>query len=110
VLKLIRRRDGQVLMRLNNRSTWNLKRPALITIGWLFVVGGIAGLFLPLLQGILFLLIGFVILSREYRWARTLVSRLRCRFPSLNEWLGKARARAGNILGSSKNEGERNER
>jgi uncharacterized protein len=43
-------------------QVWYLKRIARITIGWNFIVAGIAGLFLPLLQGVLFLMIGLVIL------------------------------------------------
>jgi len=42
----------------SGNRTWNLKPVAVIAIGWIFVVLGIAGLFLPVLQGILFLLIG----------------------------------------------------
>jgi len=48
--------------------------------GWTFIVLGIAGLFLPVLQGILFLMIGLIILSREYAWAHRLVERVRERF------------------------------
>ena len=33
---------------------------------------GVIGLFLPLLQGVLFLLIGLFILSTEYVWAQTI--------------------------------------
>ena len=50
-------------------------------IGWTFIVLGIAGLFLPVLQGILFLMIGLIILSGEYAWAHGVVERLRARFP-----------------------------
>jgi hypothetical protein len=41
------------------------------------------GLFLPILQGVLFLLIGLVILSSEYTWAQRLLQKLRDRFPRL---------------------------
>jgi|SRR5581483_7002036 len=50
--------------------------------GWGFIVIGIAGLFLPLLQGVLFILIGLSILSTEYAWAKNLFQRLRSRFPA----------------------------
>ncbi len=60
-----------------------LKRWFIISLGWVFIVLGIAGLFLPVLQGILFLLIGLLILSSEYVWAHRLLTRLRERFPKL---------------------------
>jgi uncharacterized membrane protein YbaN (DUF454 family) len=59
-----------------------LKRLALIVAGWLLLVLGAAGLFLPVLPGILFLLIGLSILSVEYDWARRWVTALRQRFPA----------------------------
>lgn len=60
-----------------------LKRIALIIAGWIFLLLGIAGLFLPILQGILFILIGLIILSTEYAWAHRLLTRLKQRFPKL---------------------------
>lgn len=61
-----------------------MKRILLITTGWVFIVLGIAGLFLPVLQGILFLVIGLLILSREYAWARNLLLRFEQRFPEVS--------------------------
>ena len=57
------------------------KKWLLLTVGWTFIVLGIAGLFLPVLQGILFLIIGLFILSSEYAWAHDLLARVRARFP-----------------------------
>jgi len=54
---------------------------------------GIAGLFLPFLQGILFLLIGLVILSSEYVWAHKLLHKLRERFPRIAAQMDHARER-----------------
>jgi uncharacterized protein len=62
------------------------------------VISGIAGLFLPVLQGILFLLIGLLILAKEYRWARRLLARVRARSPHIDQWLTKARSRATKFL------------
>jgi uncharacterized membrane protein YbaN (DUF454 family) len=59
-----------------------IKRLALIAAGWALLVLGTAGLFLPILPGILFLLIGLSILSMEYEWARRWVNALRQRFPA----------------------------
>ena len=64
--------------------------------GWTFIVLGIAGLFLPVLQGILFLMIGLMILSSEYAWAHSVLEKLRTRFPRVaarfQEVTEKARA------------------
>jgi uncharacterized protein len=70
------------------------KRIAVLLVGWGFVLLGIAGLFLPVLQGILFILIGLIILSSEYVWAHKLLQRLRQRFPSLAGKADVAQARA----------------
>jgi uncharacterized membrane protein YbaN (DUF454 family) len=63
-------------------------------LGWGFVLLGIAGLFLPVLQGILFILIGLVILSTEYIWAHHLLRRLHERYPKIARPLELARAKA----------------
>jgi uncharacterized protein len=80
------------------------KRIAIITTGWLFIALGIAGLFLPFLQGILFLLIGLIILSTEHHWARRLLERVRMRFPKLDRIIQAAYAKAGSILGQQNKE------
>lgn len=43
-------------------------------MGWLFIIGGILGLFLPFLQGFLFLFVGLGLLSRSY----PLLRKIRC--------------------------------
>lgn len=75
-----------------------LKRWTVICVGWMFILLGIAGLFLPVLQGVLFLLIGLLILSTEYVWAHRLLYKLRERFPRLGHMLDKAEARARHWL------------
>ncbi len=71
-----------------------VKRIAVEIVGWAFIVLGIAGLFLPVLQGILFLLIGLFILATQYAWAARLLNRLRERFPRIAEQFDKARVKA----------------
>jgi len=58
------------------------KKTAILLIGWSFIALGIVGLFLPILQGILFLLIGLLILSKESKMARDLLHRLQKRYPA----------------------------
>jgi uncharacterized membrane protein YbaN (DUF454 family) len=60
-----------------------IKRIVLLVVGWGFVLLGIVGLFLPVLQGILFILIGLIILSSEYVWAHHLLEKLKNRFPGV---------------------------
>ena len=63
-----------------------------VTLGWFFIVLGILGIFLPILQGVLFLLVGLSLLSTEYVWARRLLDRLRTRFPKLSAKYDEAQA------------------
>jgi len=55
--------------------------------GWSFIVLGVTGLFLPVLPGLVFLLVGLTILSTQHRWARRLMIRLRRRFPKASREL-----------------------
>ena len=66
------------------------KRWLILLTGWGFILLGIAGLFLPILQGVLFLLIGLVILSSEYVWAHQLLENLQKRFPKLTAHVHRA--------------------
>ena len=70
------------------------KRWLLLLTGWGFIVLGIAGLFLPILQGILFLLIGLVILSSEYVWAHRLLEKVQKRFPKISAHAHEASRKA----------------
>ena len=72
----------------------HVKRIVVLLVGWSFILLGIAGLFLPILQGILFLLIGLVILSSEYVWAHHLLIKLRRRFPKIDRAADAATAKA----------------
>ena len=63
-------------------------------VGWTFIALGIAGLFLPVLQGILFLMIGLIILSSEYAWAHNVLEKLRERFPRVGARFHEASEKA----------------
>lgn len=71
-----------------------LKRIGLLILGWAFILLGIAGLFLPILQGVLFILIGLLILSSEYVWAHNLLQKLRRRFPKIAGHMDNAKMKA----------------
>ncbi len=63
----------------------SIKRIGLVIIGWCFIVLGILGLFLPILQGILFILIGLAILSSRSETIRRLLKHFEERYPQYHE-------------------------
>ena len=65
-----------------------------LVAGWAFIVLGIIGLFLPIMQGVLFLMIGLTILSSEYVWAHHLLTKIRERFPRIALFSDRAREKA----------------
>jgi uncharacterized protein len=71
-----------------------VKRVAILVLGWCFILLGIVGLFLPILQGVLFLLVGLIILSSEYVWAHQLLAKLHQRFPKISGTAEEATKRA----------------
>ncbi len=58
-----------------------LKELGLLIAGWTFVFVGILGLILPFLQGILFILIGLVILSSRSKTIQRLLRYLEQHYP-----------------------------
>lgn len=50
-------------------------------VGWLFIFLGIIGIFLPILQGILFLVIGLMLLSPRYAFAQSLLQKAESKYP-----------------------------
>ncbi len=62
----------------------------LVILGWCFVVLGFAGLFLPILQGVLFLLVGVFLLSMTWPRARLMRQRLGKRYPHVKKGIDDA--------------------
>lgn len=62
-------------------------------LGYTFLALGTLGLFLPFLQGFLFLFIGLVILAKYAGWARRLLDRLRQQHPKVDHWIERAETR-----------------
>ncbi len=71
-----------------------LKRTVIYIVGWTFILVGILGLFLPILQGILFILVGLILLSSVSPWAERLLHRLKRRFPRISSKLDAAAPKA----------------
>ena len=76
-----------------------MKRCLKLVIGWAFVALGIVELVLPVLQGVLFLAIGFGILAQESKWARRQLEKLRQSYPQLSETFETAAEKTTSILG-----------
>jgi uncharacterized protein len=53
--------------------------------GWCLLVVGVAGLFLPVIQGLLCIAGGLTLLSREYRWAAVCLASVKRRMPLRKE-------------------------
>jgi uncharacterized membrane protein YbaN (DUF454 family) len=63
-------------------------------LGYSFLVLGVFGLFLPFLQGFLFILIGLIILARHAEWAHRLLERFKAQHPKAAEMIDRADAKA----------------
>jgi uncharacterized membrane protein YbaN (DUF454 family) len=77
----------------------HMRRVAVLVLGWALIAFGIVGLFLPFLQGVLFILLGLYVLSRESETARGWLHRVRDSHPGLDEKLkqwGKKWRKRGN--------------
>ena len=70
-----------------------IRRIAVLTLGWALIAVGVVGLFLPVLQGVLFILLGLYLLSRESVAAHQLLERLRARYPTVDARLHRWRER-----------------
>lgn len=62
-------------------------------LGYMFLVLGVLGMFLPILQGFLFLFVGLIILARHAPWAERLLNYLRQRSRRLDRAIIKAEAK-----------------
>jgi len=62
-----------------------LKHIGILIIGWVFIGVGIIGLFLPLLQGILFIVIGLAILSTRSELVKQFLHHIKERYPHHHE-------------------------
>lgn len=61
--------------------TKQIGRIAILVIGWGLVAVGVVGLFVPILQGVLLIMLGLYLLSRESRTARGWLRKLQRRYP-----------------------------
>jgi len=76
----------------------HLRRVVVLSLGWALIALGIVGLFLPVLQGVLLLMVGLYVLSRESRAARRTLRRILDRYPELDTRLKAGSARLHRLL------------
>ena len=85
-----------------------ITRVLVLILGWALILLGIIGLFVPILQGILFILLGLLVLSRESVWARSSLHTMRLRFPmadrAMRRWQRKLRLLRRDRNGSQEDE------
>ena len=85
-----------------------ITRVLVLILGWALILLGIIGLFVPILQGILFILLGLLVLSRESVWARSSLHKMRLRFPmadrAMRRWQRKLRLLRRDRNGSQEDE------
>jgi uncharacterized protein len=73
-----------------------MKTIALQVTGYSFLVLGVLGLFLPFLQGFLFIIIGLIILAKHATWAHNLLERFRERHPRAGQMIDRAETTMAN--------------
>ena len=76
----------------------DVKHYLLLALGWIFIFLGILGLFLPILQGILFLAIGLIILSRRSPRVRLFNKKIGQRYPKYRAIQDEASARVKRLV------------
>ena len=84
-----------------------LRRIAVVALGWIFILGGIAGLLIPILPGGVLIFAGALILNPQNTWLGRALDKCRVRFPFLertfrrffawgDSWPGRVRNSPGN--------------
>ncbi len=71
----------------------NVKAMLRLIFGWIFIVLGVVGLFLPVLQGILFIAVGIALLAHHIPLFARIRNATYSRFPKLKRLVRRVRAR-----------------
>jgi hypothetical protein len=66
-----------------------LQRIAVVALGWILMIGGIVGLFLPFVPGAVLIVAGALMLKPQRAWLRRAPEKCRARFPVLERALGR---------------------
>jgi uncharacterized membrane protein YbaN (DUF454 family) len=73
------------IKRAGGTAVEKFKKIGILLIGWTFLLFGIVGLFLPVLQGVLFIMIGLAILSSRSRTIQLFLKHFGERYPHHHE-------------------------
>jgi uncharacterized membrane protein YbaN (DUF454 family) len=71
-----------------------MTRIAMLLLGYGFLFLGVLGLFLPFLQGFLFIFIGLIVLSKHAPWAHRALDSIRRRWPKMGKMIDSAESMA----------------
>jgi uncharacterized membrane protein YbaN (DUF454 family) len=77
-----------------------LKRIVVITLGVIFILLGLAGLVLPILQGWLFLAIGALLLSIYSPTLRGWMNTHTVKYPKIHKFVGRAQSWVERVFGA----------
>lgn len=77
-----------------------LKKVVVITLGVLFILVGLIGLVLPILQGWLFLVIGALLLSTHSPMLRGWIHRYSSPYPRIHAFVQKAQSWIDRVFGA----------
>ena len=77
-----------------------LKRVLVIALGSFFILVGLAGLVLPILQGWFFLVLGGLLLSMYSPSLRAFIDRHTVRYPKIHAFVAKAQAWTERVFGA----------
>lgn len=75
------------------------KRIVVDSLGWIFILLGLVGLVLPFLQGILFVMLGFYLLSLHSLWFHQKLHDFKVRFPRLGSHIESLDTKVRAFLG-----------
>ena len=60
-----------------------LKRVALVALGWVFICLGAVGLVLPVVPGAILMVVGALMVNPQWEWSRRILEKCRVRVPIL---------------------------
>lgn len=76
-----------------------VKKVLVLTVGIILIILGLFGLVLPFLQGIIFLAVGFILVSFSFPKVRLWVNKYTERYPHLFSIINKTEAWINKIVG-----------
>ncbi|WP_027133988.1 PGPGW domain-containing protein [Geminicoccus roseus] len=80
-----------------------MTRITMLVLGYGFLFLGVLGLFLPILQGFLFIFVGLIVLSKHAPWANRALERVRQKWPTMGNLIDKAESLAEAWIGKATN-------